>query len=78
MTAWRTDDGLVRDLEFADFNTAFGFVTRVALLAEQRNHHPDIAIHGWNKVTLTLRTHDAGGAITDADRAMAEAIDGLR
>lgn len=78
MTAWRTEDGLVKDLEFDDFSSAFAYVTRVALLAEQRNHHPDITIHSWNRVRLTLKTHDAGGAVTDADRTMADAIDALR
>jgi 4a-hydroxytetrahydrobiopterin dehydratase len=77
MTLWREDDGLVKDLEFGDFAEAMGFVVRVGLLAEARNHHPDILVHGWKHVRLTLKTHDAGGAVTDADRQMADAIDGL-
>ncbi len=72
----QTDDALERDFEFKDFAAAMWFVNRVAELAEQRNHHPDILIHGWNKVRLTLTTHDAGG-LTEADHAMAAAIDEL-
>jgi len=76
-TDWQTeDDALVRDFDFPDFAAAMWFVNRVAELAEERNHHPDILIHGWNKVRLTLTTHDAGG-LTAADHAMAEAIDAL-
>jgi 4a-hydroxytetrahydrobiopterin dehydratase len=66
----------VRDYEFRDFAQAISFVNRVADAAEQANHHPDILIHGWNKVRLTLTTHSAG-RLTDNDRAMAERIDGL-
>ena len=66
----------MRDYEFRDFAQAIGFVNRVADAAEQANHHPDILIHGWNKVRLTLTTY-AAGRLTDNDRAMAERIDGL-
>jgi 4a-hydroxytetrahydrobiopterin dehydratase len=58
-----------------DFAEAMVFVNRVAELAESRNHHPDIAI-SWNKVTLTLSTHDAGG-LTQLDLDLATAIDAL-
>jgi 4a-hydroxytetrahydrobiopterin dehydratase len=75
--AWRQEgEALVRDLGFEDFAAAMAFVNRVADAAEEANHHPDILVHGWNKVRLTLTTHSAGG-LTDADRAMAERIDGL-
>jgi len=74
---WRQeDDALVRDFEFKDFAEAMSFVNRVAEVAEQRNHHPDILVHGWNNVRLTLSTHSEGG-LTDADRALAEQIDSL-
>jgi 4a-hydroxytetrahydrobiopterin dehydratase len=77
MDAWRDDgDALVRDFEFANFAAAMAFVNRVADVAEEANHHPDILVHGWNKVRLTLSTHDTGG-LTDADRALAGRIDGL-
>jgi 4a-hydroxytetrahydrobiopterin dehydratase len=52
------------------------FVNRVADAAEEANHHPDILVHGWNKVRLTLTTHDTGG-LTDNDHKMAERIDSL-
>jgi 4a-hydroxytetrahydrobiopterin dehydratase len=66
----------VRDYEFKDFAEAIVFVNRVAGEAEDANHHPDILVHGWNHVRLTLTTHSAG-KLTDNDRAMAERIDGL-
>jgi 4a-hydroxytetrahydrobiopterin dehydratase len=74
---WRQEEeSLVRDYEFDDFQGAMAFVNRVAEVAEEVNHHPDILVHGWNKVRLTLTTHDAGG-LTDNDHAMAERINGL-
>jgi 4a-hydroxytetrahydrobiopterin dehydratase len=74
---WRQEgESLVRDYEFKDFAEAIAFVNRVAEAAEAANHHPDILVHGWNHVRLTLTTHSAG-KLTDNDRAMAERIDGL-
>lgn len=74
---WRQEgESLARDLEFDDFKGAIAFVNRVADAAEEANHHPDILVHGWNKVRLTLTTHSEG-KLTDNDRAMAETIDGL-
>jgi 4a-hydroxytetrahydrobiopterin dehydratase len=74
---WRQEgESLVRDIEFKDFAEAMAFVNRVAEAAEAANHHPDILVHGWNHVRLTLTTHSAG-KLTDDDRAMAERIDGL-
>jgi 4a-hydroxytetrahydrobiopterin dehydratase len=74
---WRQEgESLVRDYRFKDFAEAMAFVNRVADAAEEANHHPDILVHGWNNVRLTLTTHSAGG-LTDNDRAMAERIDGL-
>ena len=76
-TDWHhEDDALVRDFEFKDFTAAMWFVNRVAELAEERNHHPDILIHGWNKVRLTLSTHSAGG-LTQADVDMARTLDAV-
>ncbi|HEY4244703.1 MAG TPA: 4a-hydroxytetrahydrobiopterin dehydratase [Kofleriaceae bacterium] len=80
VTAWRIKPGpgggaLQRSFEFADFIAAFGFMTRVALLAQAANHHPDWS-NTYNKVTIRLSTHDAGG-ITAADFALARAIDGV-
>jgi 4a-hydroxytetrahydrobiopterin dehydratase len=74
---WRQEgESLVRDYKFKDFAQAMTFVNRVADAAEEANHHPDILVHGWNNVRLTLTTHSAG-KLTDNDRAMAERIDGL-
>ena len=76
-SAWRLEEGaLVRDLEFEDFRGAIAFVDRVADLAEDANHHPDILVHGWNRVRLRLTTHAAGG-LTERDLALARAIDGV-
>ena len=74
---WRQEgESLVRDYELEDFKAAIAFVNRVADAAEEANHHPDILVHGWNKVRLTLTTHSEG-KLTDNDHAMAQRIDGL-
>jgi 4a-hydroxytetrahydrobiopterin dehydratase len=75
---WHVEEGrtIVRDLQFANFADAMAFVNRVAQAAEIANHHPDILLHGWNKVRLTLSTHSQGG-LTDADFELAARIDGL-
>jgi 4a-hydroxytetrahydrobiopterin dehydratase len=70
------DDAIVREFAFADFAAAIAFVNRVAEAAEVANHHPDILLHGWNKVRLTLSTHSQGG-LTDADFQLAAQIDRL-
>jgi 4a-hydroxytetrahydrobiopterin dehydratase len=76
-TPWeREGDAIVRDLKFDDFAGAMAFVNRVAEAAEAANHHPDILVHGWNRVRLELSTHSEGG-ITRADLDMAGKIDGL-
>ena len=72
----REDDAIVRDFKVADFATAMAFVNQVAEMAEDANHHPDILIHGWNQVRLTLSTHSQGG-ITQSDLDLARGIDGL-
>ena len=74
---WRREgDAIARDLRFSDFAAAISFVDHVAEVAEAANHHPDILVHGWNKVRLTLSTHSEGG-ITDADFRLAARLDGL-
>lgn len=65
---------LVRDFSFADFQEAFAFMTRVALVAEKMNHHPWWS-NVYNEVTIKLSTHDAGDVVTDKDRKLAKAID---
>lgn len=74
---WRHEDGtIVHDRTLEDFAAAIAFVNAVADLAEAANHHPDLLVHGWNKVRLTLSTHSEGG-ITDADIALATQVAGL-
>ena len=75
---WKLADGhaIAREWKLADFAAAIAFVNRVAELAEAANHHPDILVHGWNEVRLTLSTHSEDG-LTDADFALAGEIDGL-
>ena len=68
-------DAIQRDFVFADFNAAFGFMCRVALLAEKQDHHPEWS-NVWNRVSITLTTHDAGG-LSARDVKMAQAIDGV-
>jgi len=64
-----------RTYEFGDFSDSMGFVTRVALAAEKADHHPDIDIR-WNRVSLTLSTHSAGG-LTQKDLDLAAICDAL-
>jgi 4a-hydroxytetrahydrobiopterin dehydratase len=68
-------DAITRGFRFADFNAAWGFMNRVALLAEKHDHHPEWS-NVWNRVEITLTTHDAGG-LSDRDVALAKAIDGV-
>jgi 4a-hydroxytetrahydrobiopterin dehydratase len=76
-TPWtREGDEIVREWRFENFAESMAFVNRVAEAAEEANHHPDILVHGWNKVRLTLTNHSAGG-LTDADFEMAGRIDEL-
>jgi len=72
----RVGDAIVREFEFRDFAEAMTFVNVVAGIAEDRNHHPDILVHGWNKVRLTVTNHSEGG-LTEADFGLAHAIDAL-
>jgi 4a-hydroxytetrahydrobiopterin dehydratase len=67
---------LTRTFELASFPAAVEFVTRVAEIAEEQDHHPDIDIR-YRTVTLAVNTHDAGGAITSKDHALADAVDAL-
>ncbi|HEY1707803.1 MAG TPA: 4a-hydroxytetrahydrobiopterin dehydratase [Rhizomicrobium sp.] len=67
-------DAITRKFEFKDFNQAFGFMTRAALLADKMDHHPEW-FNVYNKVEVTLSTHDAGG-VTENDIKMAKAMDG--
>jgi 4a-hydroxytetrahydrobiopterin dehydratase len=73
---WRVENGkLHREFRFADFNAAFGFMARVALVAETLGHHPEWS-NVWNKVTIDLTTHDVGG-LSDLDVSLAQRINQL-
>lgn len=77
LPGWRrAGDSITATVQLADFRAAMLYVGAVAYLAEQANHHPDIGVQ-WNKVTLTLATHSAGG-LTAADMHLAKAISSLR
>jgi 4a-hydroxytetrahydrobiopterin dehydratase len=73
---WRRSggDAIERELQLADFAATIALVNSVAELAEAANHHPDILVHGWNQLRLTLSTHSEGG-LTAADFDLAAAID---
>ena len=68
-------DAIFRKFEFKDFNEAFGFMTRAALIAEKHDHHPEW-FNIYKTVEVTLSTHDAGG-LTDKDIALARAMNKL-
>jgi len=65
-----------KTFKFKDFTAAFGFMTKVAIVAEKMNHHPTWT-NTWNTVNFELSTHDAGDIVTDKDRALAKVIDQL-
>lgn len=72
---WKEEDNkLKKTFAFKDFSEAFAFMTRVALLAEQQNHHPWWS-NVYNKVEMELNTHDAGDVVTEKDWKLANAID---
>ena len=74
---WRREgDALVRDFELSGFTAAIERVNRIAELAERANHHPDLLVHGYKNLRVTLTTHSAGG-VTDNDLELARQIDGL-
>jgi len=76
LSGWRPADdrdAIVKQFRFKDFNAAFGFMTRVALYADKHDHHPEWA-NVYNRVDVTLATHDAGG-VTNKDVALAQFMD---
>jgi 4a-hydroxytetrahydrobiopterin dehydratase len=78
LPGWNRIEGrsaIAKKFQFADFNQAWGFMARVALLAESQNHHPEW-FNVWNRVEITLSTHDAGG-LSARDVKLAEAIEKL-
>ncbi|MEM6647722.1 MAG: 4a-hydroxytetrahydrobiopterin dehydratase [Bacteroidota bacterium] len=68
------DDALTKTFEFANFRAAVSFIVRMAFYAEELNHHPELA-NVYNRVTITLKTHDAGDKVTDLDVQLAQAIE---
>ncbi|MBS1569936.1 MAG: 4a-hydroxytetrahydrobiopterin dehydratase [Bacteroidetes bacterium] len=74
---WKETNGkLHRTFRFKDFSEAFAFMTRVAFEAEKQGHHPEW-INVYNTVSILLSTHDAGDVVTEKDRKLASAIDGI-
>jgi 4a-hydroxytetrahydrobiopterin dehydratase len=72
---WKLEnDTLKKTFTFKDFTSAFGFMTKVAIIAEKMNHHPTWT-NTWNTVSFELSTHDAGNTVTEKDKALAAAID---
>lgn len=67
---------LYRAFEFIDFKDAFGFMTKVAMVAEKMDHHP-YWVNVYNKVEIYLNTHEAGSVVTEKDHKLARAIDSL-
>ncbi|MEX2388631.1 MAG: 4a-hydroxytetrahydrobiopterin dehydratase [Phycisphaeraceae bacterium] len=77
LPGWRYDQGKLRcDHEFSGFKEAMSFLVRVAFHAEEQGHHPEI-YNVYNKVTLSLSTHDAGGKVTEKDVKLAKTIAGF-
>ena len=70
------NDRLNREFKFADFSAAFAFMTRVAMLAEQANHHPNWS-NVYNVVNIELTSHDAGNVVTEKDIGLANQINRL-
>ena len=79
LDSWSEVDGrdaISKSFTFADFNEAFGWMSRVALIAEKMNHHPEW-FNVWNRVDVTLSTHSAGG-LTDLDMRLAKKMDEIK
>lgn len=75
---WKEENNrLTKTFTFNDFKEAFAFMTRVALVAEKMDHHPNWS-NVYNTVTIALSTHDAGNVVTDRDRKLAQAIDEIK
>ena len=72
--SWTEENNkLTVEFIFEDFSQAWAFMTEVAILAERKNHHPNWS-NVWNRVTISLTTHDEGNIITEKDRKMADSI----
>ncbi len=77
ISGWNFENNQIgKEFQFKDFVEALSFTNKVGNFAEEINHHPDIFIHSWNKVKITISTHSEGG-ITNKDFKLAEKINGL-
>jgi 4a-hydroxytetrahydrobiopterin dehydratase len=78
LSGWELEGNQIAKLfQLKDFAEALAFVNKVGVEAEKMNHHPDIFIHSWNKVKITISTHSEGG-ITKKDFQLAQKIEGLK
>jgi 4a-hydroxytetrahydrobiopterin dehydratase len=78
MFMWKEENNtLKKSFRFKNFVEAFGFMSKVALIAEKMDHHPNWS-NVYNKVEIELTTHDAGNKVTEKDRKLAEAIDAIK
>ncbi|MFM8840812.1 MAG: 4a-hydroxytetrahydrobiopterin dehydratase [bacterium] len=77
LPSWESDGkSICRTIILHDFVSAIGFVNAIAIHAESMDHHPEIRIYGWNKVEVTISTHDQGG-LTELDMVLASKIDAI-
>lgn len=78
ITGWSFENNQIwKEFQFKDFVEALAFVNKLGEQAEKMNHHPDILIHSWNKVKITVSTHSEGG-VTDKDFQLASIIENLK
>ncbi len=78
LSGWMQEENQIeKQFQLKDFAEALSFVNKLGAEAEKMNHHPDILIHSWNKVKITISTHSEGG-ITKKDFQLAEKIEGLK
>ena len=74
--AWREiNNTITKEFTFNNFVQALAFINKIGLLAEEHNHHPDILLHGYKHVRITMTTHSVGNKVTNKDRELAELID---
>lgn len=73
----RRDNMIIRELVAQNFSAAVGTVNSIAIFAEVLDHHPDILLYAWNKIKISVTTHDKGG-LTDLDFELAKKIDSLK
>lgn len=77
LSGWSlSNNSIVKEFQLDDFSDAIAFIVKVGIEAEKIDHHPDILLYGWNKVRLTLSTHNAGG-LTEKDFNLAHSINNL-